>query len=208
MIELITYSASFVDLTCIYHLEILDRTQLIAALNAKPRRSNSDIRQADSQLISKLPRITLQKSDYPNVKHWEKRQNDKAQFSVIKVYDADTSDSESDSNSKDNSSTSKRGSGVLAFLEDEEGNVIDHRERKQLYAELRGFWNDKIDPINPPDNWSSAGATLRDKFRDVLEAKFPFLRLCAGRWKAEALWKKNYHSWIDLVVPEASELSI
>jgi hypothetical protein len=28
-----------------------------------------------------------------------------------------------------------------------------------------------------------------------LEEKFPFLCLCAGRWKVEALWKKNYHSW-------------
>jgi hypothetical protein len=89
----------------------------------------------------------------------------------------------------------KRESGVLAFLEDENGKVIDHRERKRLYAELRGFWNDNIDSKCPPDNWSSAGATLCDKFRDILEEKFPFLRLCAGRWKVEALWKKNYHSW-------------
>ena len=39
-------------------------------------------------------------------------------------------------------------------------------------------------------------STLRDKFRDVIEEKFPFLRLCAERWKVETLWKKNYHSWM------------
>ena len=52
-----------------------------------------------------------------------------------------------------------------------------------------------IDSNCPPDNWSSAGTTLCDKFQDVLEEKFPFLCFCAGQWKVEALWKKNYHSW-------------
>jgi hypothetical protein len=169
------------------------RTQLITALNAKPQRSNSNIRRTPSQATSKPPRKTLRKSDYPNVKHWERRQNDAVQFAVIKVYDSDFSDCDSDSN--DNEGITKRESGVLAFLEDKNGKVIDRHERKRLYAELRGFWNDNIDSNCPPDNWSSAGATLRDKFRDVLEEKFPFLCLCTGRWKVEALWKKNYNSW-------------
>ena len=169
------------------------RTQLITALNAKPQRSNSNIRRTTSQATSKLPlaRKTFKKADYPNVKHWERRQNDAVQFAVIKVYDSDFSDSDSDSNE----GTTKRERGVLAFLEDKNGKVIDRHERKRLYSELRGFWNDNIDSNCPPDNWSSAGATLRDKFRDVLEEKFPFLCLCTGRWKVEALWKKNYHSW-------------
>jgi hypothetical protein len=166
---------------------------LITALNAKPRRSDSDSHRTQSHPTSKYLQITLKKTDYPNVKHWERRKNDAVQFTVIKVYDTDAG--ESDSESDDTGGIKKHESGVLAFLEDENGKVIDHRERKRLYAELRGFWNDNIDANHPPDNWSSAGATLRDKFRDILEGKFPFLRLCAGRWKVEALWKKNYHSW-------------
>jgi hypothetical protein len=109
------------------------------------------------------------------------------------VYDADSSDSDSESN--DNHRATKQEKGVLAFLEDEHGKTINHREKKRLYSELRGFWNDNIDPSRPPKNWSSAGASLRDKFRDTIEEKFPFLRFCAGRWKVEALWKNNYHSW-------------
>lgn len=141
----------------------------------------------------KPPRVSLRKQDYPNVKHWEKRHNDAVHFAVVKVYDADSSDCDSDP--IDNTGSIAKREGVFAFLEDENGNVITFHERRRLYAELRGFWNDNINPDRPPDNWSSAGATLRDKFRDVLEDKFPFLRLCAGRWKVEALWKKNYHSW-------------
>jgi hypothetical protein len=172
--------------------KVVHRTRLISSLNTKLRRSNSSNHQTPSQPTPK-PRTTLRKSDYPNVKHWERRQNDAVQFSVIKVYDTDSSDSDRESN--DNECITKQESGVLAFLEDEHGKVIDHHERKRLYDELRGFWNDNIDSKCPPDNWSSAGATLRDKFRDILEDKFPFLRLCAGRWKVEALWKRNYHSW-------------
>lgn len=175
------------------------RAQLITALNVslKSRRSiNSNIRRTPSQPTSKPPRNALRKQDYPNVNHWERRHNDTIQFSVINVYDTDNS-SDSDSNSLDDNGPgiTKREHGVLAFLEDEDGKVIGCHERKRLYAELRGFWNDNINPDHPPDNWSSAGATLRDKFRDTLEEKFPFLRFCAGRWKVEALWKKNYHSW-------------
>lgn len=164
--------------------------QLIDVLNAKPPPHSGSNTQHQSTFNP--PQITLNKSDYPNVKHWERRQNDAVQFAVIRVQDTDSGDFDSDS---DDSGDKKNESGVLAFLEDKNGKVIDCRERKRLYSELRGFWNDNIDAVHPPDNWSSAGATLRDKFRDILEEKFPFLRLCAGRWKVEALWKKNYHSW-------------
>ena len=167
--------------------------QLITALNTRPMCSNSDHHQTQRQSTFKHQQIPLKKSDYPNVKHWERRNNDAAQFSVIKVYDANTDDS--DSGTEDIGGIKKCETGVLAFLEDEDGKVIDHCERKRLYSELRGFWNDNIDANHPPDNWSSAGASLRDRFRDILEDKFQFLRLCAGRWKVEALWKKNYHSW-------------
>jgi len=167
--------------------------QLITTLNTKPPCSDSNSHRTQQQSTSKDPQITLKKSDYPNVKHWERRKNDAVQFAVIRVYDTDSGDSDSDS--EDIEGIQKHESGVLAFLEDENSKVIDHHERKRLYSELRGFWNDSIDANHPPDNWSSAGATLRDKFRDILEEKFPFLRLCAGQWKVKALWKKNYHSW-------------
>ena len=95
----------------------------------------------------------------------------------------------------DSEGITKQERGILAFLEDEHGKLIDRGTKKCLYAELRAFWNDNINAACPSDNWSSAGATLCDNFRDNLEDKFPFLRLCAGRWKVKELWKRNYHSW-------------
>jgi len=164
-------------------------------LNTKPQHSNSNNSQTQSQPTPKPLRIDLKKSDYPNVKHWERRKNNPMQLSVIRVYDADSSDSDSNRESNDDKGIPKRGSGVLAFLEDKNGKVIGCCERKQLYAEMQGFWNNNIDSACPSGNWSSAGSTLRDSFQDTLEDKFPFLHLCAGRWKVDELWKKNYHSW-------------
>jgi len=160
-------------------------------LNSKPQCSNSG-GQAQGRPTPKSPPITLSKSNYPNVKYWEKQHNNAVQISAIKVCDTDASDS--DKESSDNEGITKQESGIQ-FLEDKSGNAIDHNKRKRLYAELQGFWNDNIDSNCPPNNWSSAGSALHNKFRDVIEAKFPFLWFCAGRWKVDALWKKNYHSW-------------
>ena len=98
---------------------------------------------------------------------------------MIQVYDTDSGDINREE-SNDDKGILKQGSGILAFLEDKTGKVISHCEKKQLYGEMQGFWNDNIDPASPPDNWSSAGTSLHDKFQDILEEKFPFLRLCAG----------------------------
>jgi len=177
----------------ISYLKPAYRSQLITALNTKPRRSNSSLSNG-SRPTPKSP-ITLNKSDYPNVKHWERRQNDVVQVSVIKVHDTDSSDSDSESTDNEPEGITKKERGVLAFLEDENGSIISYCQKERLYAELWAFWNDNIDPNRPPKNWSSVGATLRNKFRDTIEEKFPFLHLCSWRWKVDVLWKRNYHSW-------------
>ena len=145
------------------------------------------------RLQHKAP-ITLNKSNYLNVKHWERRWNDAVQVSVIKVHDTDSDDSDSKSDNNKPEGITKKERGVLAFLEDKNSNVIGYRQKKRLYAKLRAFWNDNIDLNRPPKNWSSAGATLHNKFCNTIKEKFPFLCLCAWRWKVDELWKKNYHS--------------
>jgi hypothetical protein len=137
--------------------------------------------------------IPLQQSDYPKVKHWVRKRGDNSQVSVIKLVDAY---SMSDDDGNLGSDDSNQEDGVLAFLEKGDGKLISYDDKKQLYHAMRGFWNDRIDGDNPPLNWSSAGETLRNAFRDFLERNFFNLLLCAGRWKVEELWKRNYHSWL------------
>ena len=111
--------------------------QLITTLNTKSLHSEYESHQTQSQVSQpscKPPQITLKKSDYLNIKHWERQKNNAIQFTVIKVYNTDHSDSDSDS--EDAAVIKKQESGVLAFLEDKNDKVIDYCERKRLYFEL------------------------------------------------------------------------
>jgi hypothetical protein len=176
-------------------LTVSSRNQLIQTLTSTSstapfsRPSGSHIASATSR-----PDLTpLRQSDYPKVKHWVRKRGDSSQVSVIKVVDADNV---SDDDEGLGSDDANQEDGVLAFLEKDDGKLISYNDKKQLYRSMRGFWNDRVDCGNPPLNWSSAGETLRNDFRDFLEGKFLYLRLCAGRWKVEELWKRNYHSWL------------
>ena len=151
-----------------YILTISSRNQLIQALRTTSSMvpfSNTSGPNLDSR-----PNLTpLRQSDYPKVKHWVRKHGDGSQVSVIKVVDADSMSDDGDNLGSDDSNQED---GVLAFLEDVNGKLISYDDKKQLYHAMRGFWNDRIDDCNPPFNWSSAGETLRNAFRDFLENKF------------------------------------
>lgn len=178
-------------------LTILLRNQLIQTLmsTTSPAAPFLSSTGSNFNLVAlKSDLILLQHSDYPKVKHWVRKRGDSSQVSVIKVVDADSlSDDDNDSLGGNDLNQED---GVLAFLEKDDGKLISYDDKKQLYRAMRGFWNDHIDGRDPPLNWSSAGETLRNAFRDFLESKFFYLRLCASRWKVEELWKRNYHSWL------------
>jgi hypothetical protein len=179
-----------------YMLTISSRNQLIQTLSSMKSSTAPFLNRSGSNLATPKPAshlIPLQQSDYPKVKHWVRKRGDNSQVSVIKVVDAD---SMSDDDGNLGSDDLNQEDGVLAFLEKDDGKLISCDDKKQLYHAMRGFWNDRIDGHSPPLNWSSAGETLRNAFRDFLERKFFYLRLCAGRWKVEELWKRNYHSWL------------
>ena len=136
----------------------------------------------------------LRQANYPHIKHWTRKCGNKAQVAVIKVTDTNCVNFDDDNPESDDLGPSKD-DGIPAFLEYEDGTLINHEEKKQLYLTMRGWWNDNIDSENPPINWSSTGETLRNSFRNFLEQKFFYLQLCSYHWKADELWKRNYHSW-------------
>ncbi|KAG7086869.1 hypothetical protein E1B28_000173 [Marasmius oreades] len=198
------------------------QTQLLkyALSSSSPLLPGSSSSFAASQPSARL-KIPLKQSDYPLVKHWDRTPNNTSQLAIIKVTDSsnlsDISDdgSSSESEAHSDSDNNKQGvpqkrrkkhggkkngkskrDGVPAYLENENGKVVDLNTKIMVYDDARAIWNQRIDLAKPPANWSSAGAELRDEFRDVLEEKHPFLQLCSRRWKVEEIWKRNYHSWL------------
>jgi hypothetical protein len=174
------------------------RSRLIANLSTKSAMSNpghdTDPPHISRGILQQIP-TPLKEADYPYVKYWHHRRRDKARYTPIKVTSKAINDDDESSESDSDDAASKRKEKVFPFLEKENGEVICASEKDVLYDEVRAWWNDNITAARTPRNWSSAGATLRDKFRLDIEAKFPFLRLCSGHWKVDELWKRNYHSW-------------
>ena len=190
------YVSVFCNHTNAYMLTAPFRNQLIQTLTSMTSPTASFLNSSGTNFGLVAPKpdlIPLRHSDYPKVKHWVRKRGDNSQVSVIKVVDADSMSDDDESLGDDDLNQED---GVLAFLEKDDGKLISYDDKKQLYRAMRGFWNDRIDGRNPPLNWSSAGETLRNAFRDFLESKFFYLRLCTGRWKVEELWKRNYHSWL------------
>jgi len=189
--------------TTAYMLTILFRNRLIQTLTAPPPSTVPFANLNPNPTASTLDLALLRQSNYPNVKHWVRKRGDDSQVSVIKMTDADSmsDDGENDDSSEDDA-------GVLAFLENEDGTLISQDGKRRLYGAMHGFWNDQIDRSDPPMNWSSAGETLRNSFRNFLKTKFFYLRLCANHWKAEELWKQNYHSWRQSCLHRTTDTSL
>ncbi|KAJ6588757.1 hypothetical protein B0H19DRAFT_1248371 [Mycena capillaripes] len=49
-----------------------------------------------------------------------------------------------------------------------------------------------------PETWGKATLSVKTRFRAVLEAEIPELRLCAGHWKVDKLASITYPSWCGL----------
>src|SRR3984957_4327097 len=170
------------------------RNQLINALQSANALSTSTHATGSELALtpSKTSLTPLKKADYPIVKHWTRIHGNNSQVAYIKVVDAG---SPSGDEGPPPATKSKKRDHVCAFLEKEDGSLISPRERESLYSAARGFWNVNVKGDSPPENWSSAGETLRNLFRHKLETNFFYLRLCEDHWKVDELWKKNYHSW-------------
>ena len=86
---------------------------------------------------------------------------------------------------------------IHAFLEAPSGCLTRFTRKHTMWLDARGFWNDNIsqDLQKIPQNFLQTGLTMCKKFRSIMERDYPELRLCADHWKADQVWKLNYHSW-------------
>lgn len=110
---------------------------------------------------------------------------------VIAALDQDLIDTNNCNNDKHQP---RKRDSIPLFLENEFGKLIHFSCKKCMWLTVRGWWNEHINHSNMPKSWSKTSASLRDKFCSYMETKFAKLQLCADHWKADVVWKLNYHS--------------
>lgn len=81
------------------------------------------------------------------------------------------------------------------FMEDEFGKPISDGVKDEIRGDLVGYWNDIHESGETVKNYTDLGFKRREDFRKTMEAKYPWLRLCDGHWKAKQLWINYFTTW-------------
>ncbi|KAJ7611864.1 hypothetical protein DFH06DRAFT_1371691 [Mycena polygramma] len=125
---------------------------------------------------SDLP--SLQESDFPNTKLWQKTK----WASKITYNQA-------------RSTTQKLSRNSLLFLEHQDGTPPTEEEIKSYRKFCYNFFFDKKSSGSAPRTWGEAGLSFIAEFRSAAERDFPDLRLCSNHWKADQLGSTVFFSW-------------
>ena len=80
------------------------------------------------------------------------------------------------------------------FYEDEHGIQVSDDIKAAVRRDLIGYWNNMVTDKNIPKPWGLLGFRDQNKFRSMMEGKYPWLRLCDGHWKARQIWISNWKS--------------
>ena len=133
--------------------------------------------------ISDIP-LNPTQEDYPGVRYW----NQKPWQAVRRGL------SENDTASPIFSS----------FMEDEYGQSISAGIKSAVFDDVKSFWVDMHDSIGSPKSFSKTGLMTKEKFRNHMEGKYPWLRLCEAHWKVNQLWINYFTMWKPNPSPKTS----
>ena len=97
------------------------------------------------------------------------------------------------------------GPALCLFWELPDGGLVPPDRRKAVTNDLRAWWKQKHDDKVQLKPIMEIGWKLRDEYRSYIEAKHPWLRLCADHWKADMLWKNHFSTWTPAEVPTNGE---
>lgn len=78
------------------------------------------------------------------------------------------------------------------FYEDEYGKPVSEDVKTAVRQDLAGYWTDMVKKGKVPTAWGAMGIEDRNMYRQLMESKYPWLRLCAGHWKSGQIWISNW----------------
>ena len=130
-----------------------------------------------------LPLPQLNQKDYPNVQHWGPEKYNAIRKGGKRVQD------------EDESIKSQDRPAYSIFMEDEDGNPIKNRARKDIRTTAKSFFEQLLSINRTPKSWGHAALDIRNEFIHQLESEYPWIRLCEGHWKATAVATTTYPHW-------------
>ena len=74
------------------------------------------------------------------------------------------------------------------FMEDQFGTPVPADVRDEVYNTVQSYWIDVCSEGEEVHGWTTTGLRRKEDFQDMMERKFPWLKLCGGRWKSKQLW--------------------
>ena len=88
------------------------------------------------------------------------------------------------------------------FFEDKFGNPISDKVKEQVRGDIAAYWIDMIREGEMPTHYHGLGFKCREHYRNTMEDKYPWLRLCEGHWKVKQIWINHWKK--DRVPPPAA----
>lgn len=90
------------------------------------------------------------------------------------------------------------------WMEDEFGRPIPEAVRSNLREDANSYWTDMYKEGEIPVNWVDLGYARKEDFRNTMEDKYQWLRLCDGNWKTRQLWINTLKQWKKKILPKVS----
>ncbi|KAJ6589495.1 hypothetical protein B0H19DRAFT_1367816 [Mycena capillaripes] len=127
------------------------------------------------------PIVVLTEADFPKAKYWQKTR-----------WTAHIDKERGRSSASGRSATSKNS---LLFITTEAGDAPTSPRISQARNSANAFYFELKTDNLLLETWGKATLSVMTRFRAVLEAEIPELRLCAGHWKVDKLASITYPSW-------------
>jgi hypothetical protein len=117
--------------------------------------------------------LELDQADYPDAKYW-----------TLKRWQKHTDKANGDTNSS-----------KLAFLCDEDGNLVSKDRIKVMADTARKLWSDLYRHRYDPVTWRYVGKAADEYFTNNMRIAFPEFGLCAENWKVKMFATVRYPDW-------------
>lgn len=133
----------------------------------------------------------LDRANYPNIRDWEPDH-----YNSRRGRQRGGKDSRED----------RPASVLSSYMEDETGDQVSEKTKRAVRMMAKGFFLGLLRDNKAPACWGSAPLSVRNQLINTLENVFPFLRFCAGHWKANQVATNSYSQWYGNVVENRSDL--